>query len=143
MHNCRTATFTNVKENSITKIYFEKNYGSILEINYDRGTNFINNVIDFMNDIMDNYIIKHKVLALYYLQCNTQVESTNKNLFMMITKMVNTSKNDWDDCVVSTSRTYQITYQGNRKVHAIRISIWHSTIIAYKIGHAYIIKHCS
>ena len=58
------------------------------------------------------------------------------------TKMVNMSKNDWDDCLVFTLWTYQITLQGNHRVHAIRISIWHSTIIAYKIGHAYIIKHC-
>ena len=77
MHNCHTVTFTNVKENSITKIYIENNYESILEIKYDWGTNFINNVINFNNNVMHTYIIKHKVWVLYYLQCNMRVASTN------------------------------------------------------------------
>ena len=64
----------------ITKFLYEEifiGHGLPTKIVNDRGTHFINEVIDFL---LDEFIFIHNKSATYHPQANGQVESTNKIL---------------------------------------------------------------
>ncbi|MCO5579602.1 hypothetical protein L7F22_033459 [Adiantum nelumboides] len=60
-----------------------------IEIVSDRGTHFINEVIEFL---LDEFMLIHQKSARYHPQDNGQAESTNKILEPILTKIVNESR---------------------------------------------------
>ena len=67
-------------------------YGLPIEIVSDRGTHFLNEVIEHL---LDEFMVIHNKSTPYHPQANMQAESTNKTLYTIITKLVRTSRTDW------------------------------------------------
>jgi hypothetical protein len=65
-----------------------------LTIVTNQGTHFINDVIKYL---ADHFILRHTNFTIYYQKRNGQVVSTNKVFGILLTKLVNENKNDWDE----------------------------------------------
>jgi hypothetical protein len=83
-------------EEAFIKFLFELfvHYGLPREVITDGGLQFTTHKI---TATLHNYHIKHKVTSLYHPQENKQVESTNKFLEVILTKIVSTNH---QNCVV-------------------------------------------
>ncbi|MCO5606319.1 hypothetical protein L7F22_060506 [Adiantum nelumboides] len=80
-------------------------YGLPIEMVSDRGTHFINEVIEYL---LDEFMVIHQKSAPYHPQANGQAESTNKILVTVLTKVVNESRADWDQKLHSALWAYRI-----------------------------------
>lgn len=96
----------------------------------DQGAHFVNNVI---STSLVNYIIKHPVSTPYYSQGVGQAKSTNKMLVTMITKVVNFSKNNWDDCLVSVLWAYRTTYELTTKYIPFKLVFGTQLMLPFKM----------
>ena len=73
--------------------YVFTRYGLPIETISDRGTHFINDVINYL---LGEFMIVHKKSAPYHPQANGQAKSTNKILCTVLTKIVIQSRTDWE-----------------------------------------------
>ncbi|MCO5577836.1 hypothetical protein L7F22_049587 [Adiantum nelumboides] len=83
-------------------------YGLPIEIVSDRGTHFINEVIE---QLLDEFMVIHQKLAPYHPQANGQAESTSKILVTVLSKIVNESRVDWDQKLHSALWAYRVAYK--------------------------------
>ncbi|MCO5588022.1 hypothetical protein L7F22_041976 [Adiantum nelumboides] len=83
-------------------------YGLPIEIVSDRGTHFINEVIE---NLLDEFMVIHQKSAPYHPQANGQAESTNKILVTVLTKIVNESRADWDQKLHLALWAYRVAYK--------------------------------
>ncbi|MCO5606926.1 hypothetical protein L7F22_061117 [Adiantum nelumboides] len=83
-------------------------YGLSIEIVSDRGSHFINEVIE---NLLDEFVVIHWKSAPYHPQANGQAESTNKILVTVLTKIVNESRADWDQKLHSALWAYRVAYK--------------------------------
>ncbi|MCO5592752.1 hypothetical protein L7F22_046755 [Adiantum nelumboides] len=83
-------------------------YGLPIEIVSDRGTHFINEVIE---NLLDEFMVIHRKSAPYHPQANGQAESTNKTLVIVLTKIINESRADWDQKLHSALWAYRVAYK--------------------------------
>ena len=68
-------------------------FGCPNELVSDQGTHFINKIV---NELSTYYAVVHKKSTLYYPQANDLAESTNKTIQMILRKIVNENRTDWD-----------------------------------------------
>jgi hypothetical protein len=61
-------------------------------------------------DVIIKYILWHTSSTTYYPQGNGQVESTNKVIGTMMTKLVNDKHNNWDEHLPMVLYAYRIIY---------------------------------
>ena len=66
----------------------------------DQGGHFLNHTI---RELTTHYAVAHKKSTLYYPQAKGLVESTNKILQMILKKIVNENRTDWDDKLQSAA----------------------------------------
>ncbi|MCO5598133.1 hypothetical protein L7F22_052225 [Adiantum nelumboides] len=83
-------------------------YGLPIQIVSDRGTRFINEVIE---QLLDEFMVIHCKSAPYHPQANGQAESTNKILVTVLTKIVSESRADWDQKLHSALWAYRVAYK--------------------------------
>ncbi|MCO5575728.1 hypothetical protein L7F22_029531 [Adiantum nelumboides] len=83
-------------------------YGLPIEIVSDKGTHFINEVIE---QLLDEFMVIHRKSAPYHPQANGQAESTNKILVTVLTKIVSESRADWDQKLHSALWAYRVAYK--------------------------------
>jgi transposase InsO family protein len=69
-------------------------FGCPLTIVTDQGVHFINDAIKYLTY---HFLLKHVSSTTYYPQGNGQVESTNKVIGTLLTKLVSENKTDWDE----------------------------------------------
>lgn len=79
-----------------------------IEIVSDIRTHFIN---EFVQYLLEEFMIVHKKLAPYHPQANGQEKSMNKIIFTMLTKIVENSRIDWELKLESTLWVYCVTYK--------------------------------
>jgi hypothetical protein len=60
----------------------------------DQGTHFINDTIEHLTT---HFLFKHQMSTTYYPQGNGQAEATNKVIGLLLTKLVNKKRSDWDE----------------------------------------------
>jgi hypothetical protein len=82
-------------------------FGYPLTIVIDEGVHFINDVIKYLTN---HFLLKHMNFTTYYPQGNGQVDSTNKILGTLLTKLVNDNKIDWDEHLSTMLFSYIIAY---------------------------------
>jgi hypothetical protein len=87
-------------------------FGCILTLVSDQGMHFINNII---SHLLNHFLFQHTIYTTYYIQGNGQVESTNKVIGIMLTKLVNEKKNDWDGHLGAIMFTYHTAYKVSRR----------------------------
>ena len=85
-----------------------RRYGLPIEIVSDRGTHFVNNVIEHL---LDEFMVIHRKLAPYHPQANGQAKSTNKVLCIVLTKIVNENRSNWDQKLHSALWAYRVAYK--------------------------------
>ncbi|MCO5595168.1 hypothetical protein L7F22_049207 [Adiantum nelumboides] len=106
------AKATTKNDSKITAQFLYENiftrYGLPIAIVSDRGTHFINEVIEFL---FDEFMVIHRKSAPYHPQANGQADSTNKILVIILTKIVNESRADWDQKLHSALRAYRVAYK--------------------------------
>ena len=103
----------NVKNDAHTtaKFLFENiftRYGLPIEIVSDRGTHFLNEMIEYL---LEEFMVIHKKSTPYHQQANGQAESTNKILCTVLKKVVSESKTDWELKLPSILWAYRVAYK--------------------------------
>jgi transposase InsO family protein len=83
-------------------------FGVPREIVIDQGTQFTSKL---MKELTDKYGIKHRKSSPYHLQANGQVESTNKILEAILTKIVQLHHWDWADRLPEALWAYRTTWR--------------------------------
>ncbi|MCO5606432.1 hypothetical protein L7F22_060620 [Adiantum nelumboides] len=83
-------------------------FGCPFEIVSDNGTHFINEVI---KELTFNFMISYHKSTPFYPQANGQVESTNKILISVLTKIIEAHHTVWDLKLTSALWAYQIAYK--------------------------------
>lgn len=68
-------------------------FGCPLVIVSDRGTHFVNEVIAVL---LPEFLIIHRKSTPYYPRANGQAESSNKTLIIVMTRTVDSGRNDWE-----------------------------------------------
>ncbi len=95
----------------IARILYEHiftTFGCPLTIVTDQGTHFINDAIKYL---IDHFILRHTNSIVYYPQGNGQAKSTNKVFGILLTKLVNENRNDWDEHLSTILFSYWTTYK--------------------------------
>ena len=83
-------------------------YGIPIEIVSDRGTHFLNEVIEHL---LAEFMVIHNKSAPYHPQANGQAKSTNKTLCTVITKLVRTSRTNWEFHLQLALWAYRVAYK--------------------------------
>eukprot|EP00253_Pinus_taeda_P008357 PITA_08357 len=78
------------------------------EIVTDQGSQFTSNLVE---KLMEEYKIKHRRSTPYHPQANGQVESTNKVLESIITKIVHLHRRDWAKRLPEALWAYRTTWR--------------------------------
>ena len=79
-----------------------------IELVSDQGTHFVNQIV---HELSNYYVVMHKRSMRYYPQANGLAESTNKTLQMILRKIVNENRTDWDQKLHSALWAYRSTYK--------------------------------
>jgi len=74
----------------------------------DQGIHFINDPIKYLTN---HFLMKHVNFTTYYPQGNGQVESINKVLETLLTKLVSENIIDWDEHLSIVLFSYKTTYR--------------------------------
>ena len=78
----------------------------------DRGTHFLNTVIESMTERFD---INHRMTTPYHPQTNGNTERVNQTLVNILRKTVQDSKRDWDTKLPAALWAYRTTYKVTTK----------------------------
>ncbi len=92
-----------------TKILYEcilTMFGCPLTTVIDQGIHFINDAINYLTS---HFLLKHVSSTTYYLQGNGKVESINKVLGTLLTKLVNENRTNWDEHMSIVLFSYKIS----------------------------------
>ena len=109
-------------------------YGLPIELVNDRETHFLNDVIA---SLLDEFLVIHNVSAPYHPQANGQAESTNKTLCTIITKLVTTTRNDWEMLLQSALLGLQGSFQIIYWHHTFQSSVWDECCTTHGLPHTY------
>ena len=88
--------------------YVFTRYGLPIEIVSDRGTHFINEVIQYL---LSEFMVIHRKSAPYHPQSNGQAESTNKVIKIVLIKICGDSRTDWELKLYSVLWAYRVAYK--------------------------------
>ena len=83
-------------------------YGLPIEIVSNRGTHFINEVVQYL---LDELLVTYKTFAPYHPQANRQARSSNKILCIVLSKIVENSTNNWKLKFYSTLWAYRVAFK--------------------------------
>jgi hypothetical protein len=83
-------------------------FGCLFTLVIDQWTHFINNAIEILTH---HFLLWHTILTTYYLQSNGQVESTNKIISLLLTKLVNVNHTNWDEDLHKVLYAYHTTFK--------------------------------
>ena len=128
------ATRKNDAETSANFLFEEilMRFGHPLELVSDRGTHFLNEVIE---DLTNKYLIKHRKTTPYNPKANGLTERANRIVGTILNKMVSAHKTDWDRKLPSAVHAYNTTEKtttgktpyflvfGQEAVHGVELQV--------------------
>ncbi|XP_038885663.1 uncharacterized protein LOC120075968 [Benincasa hispida] len=92
--------------------WVEKNiftrFGTLRAIISDEGTHFINRIV---SKILIKYNIHHKIATAYHPQTNGQVEISNREIKIVLKKVVNLTRKDWAQRLNEALWAYRTAYK--------------------------------
>ena len=94
-------------------------FGCPIELVSDQGTHFINEIV---HELSTYYAVVHQRSTSYYPQANGLAESTNKTLQMIIRKVVNENRIDWNQKLHSALWAYRTSYKTVIKSTPLRMA---------------------
>ena len=74
----------------------------------DGGSHFYNRI---MSTLLRKYGVYHKIALPYHPQCNGQVELANREIKLILEKVVNTKRKDWADKLDDALWAYRTAYK--------------------------------
>jgi hypothetical protein len=74
----------------------------------DQHIHFIN---DTIKHLIEQFLLKHASYATYYPQRNGQAKSKNKVIGILLTKLVNEKRRNWDEHLSTILFSYNIAYK--------------------------------
>eukprot|EP00253_Pinus_taeda_P033678 PITA_33678 len=80
---------------------------AIQDLVTDQGSQFTSNLIEYL---FAHHKIKHRTSTPYHPQANGQVEVTSRALEGILTKVLSSSRKDWEDCLVEATWAYNTTW---------------------------------
>ncbi|KAL4272935.1 hypothetical protein GQ457_13G016540 [Hibiscus cannabinus] len=97
-----------------TTVNFLKNFvfsrfGTPRSIISDRGTHFLNRVIEFL---MKKHGVTHRVSTSYHPQSNGQAEVSNREIKSILEKIVKPDRKDWSLKLSDALWAYRMAYKG-------------------------------
>jgi transposase InsO family protein len=98
----------NAKASSVVSFFYEDiicRHGCPKEILTDRGTHFINDMLD---SLCNEIGVKHQLSTTYHPQTNGLVECFNRTLCETLAKFSNENKDDWNIYVPSALFAYRV-----------------------------------
>ena len=104
-------TLARATEQAIVNFLFEDiftRFGVLREIVTDQGAQFTSKLV---RGIVEKYKIKHCKYSPYHPQANGHVESTNKILDAIMTKVVKQHRRDWSDKLLEALWAYHTTWK--------------------------------
>jgi hypothetical protein len=96
------------KASSVVSFFYEDiicRHGCPKEILTDRGTHFVNEMLD---SLCDELGVKHRLSTAYHPQTNGLVERFNRTLCEALAKFSNENQDDWDIYVPSALFAYRV-----------------------------------
>jgi hypothetical protein len=97
----------NIKAETVAKFIYEEiicRHGVSQEILSDRGTSFMNKLID---ELCENYQTKHRLTSAYRPQTNGMVERFNRTISECISKLVQDNNKEWDQLIDAVLLAYR------------------------------------
>ena len=98
---------SDIKANTVAEFIYKEiicRHGVPKEILSDRGTSFVNQVID---KLCENFQTKHRLTSSYRPQTNGMVERFNRTLGECIAKLTSNEEKEWDEFVEATLFAYR------------------------------------
>ncbi|EXX63433.1 putative integrase core domain protein [Rhizophagus irregularis DAOM 181602=DAOM 197198] len=98
---------SNIKAETVAKFIYEEiicRHGVPQEILSDRGTSFMNKLID---ELCENYQTKHRLTSAYRPQTNGMVERFNRTIGECIAKLVQDNNKEWDQLIDAVLLAYR------------------------------------
>ncbi len=83
-------------------------FGCPLTLVSNQGTHFINEAIKIVTTF---FFFQHISSTTYYLQANGWAKSTHKVIRLLLTKLVNKNRMDWDKYLQTILFTYKTTFK--------------------------------
>ncbi|MCO5551444.1 hypothetical protein L7F22_004947 [Adiantum nelumboides] len=83
-------------------------YGFPIEIVSNKGTHFLNEVIEYL---VSKFMAIHNKSAPYHPQANGQADHTNKILSSVLTKVVSTGRTDWEMNLHAALWAYRVSFK--------------------------------
>ena len=83
-------------------------FGYPREIFTNQGAQFTSHLIE---NILRKHKIKHRNSTAYHPQANGQVEVTNKDLEIILTKVLSSNRKYWVDTLVEATWAYNTTWK--------------------------------
>ncbi|CAM6093902.1 unnamed protein product [Calypogeia fissa] len=83
-------------------------FGPLLEIVSDRGTHFLNEMVEEMTD---NYLVKHRKTTPYHPKANGLIERANGITRKILNKTIAAHKTDWDNKLFSAVFFYNLAFK--------------------------------
>eukprot|EP00253_Pinus_taeda_P014367 PITA_14367 len=83
-------------------------FGYPKELVTDQGSQFTSNLIE---DLLAHHKIKHRTSTPYHPQANGQVEVTDRALEKIFTKVVSSSRKDWENRLVEATWAYNTIWK--------------------------------
>jgi transposase InsO family protein len=98
-------------EQSVVDLLFNDiftRFGVLREIVIDQGTQFTSHLVKY---VIEQYQIKHRKSTSYHPQENGQVESMNKVIESILTKIVHLHHKDWVEILLESLWAYRINWR--------------------------------
>ena len=102
-------------------------YGILERIISDNATNLNNKMIE---QICEQFKIKHYNSAPYQPKMNGVVEAANKNVKKIVAKMIDTYK-DWHEKLPFALHAYRISIRTSTGAHPIFVGVWNGSDSTY------------
>jgi len=124
---------TRAIEQVVANFLFEEifaQYGTPSEIVLDGGSQFTSHMI---GKLMQKYGVKHRVTTPYHPQVNRQVESINKILENILTKIVASHHQDWAQKIPEALWAYRTTWRNTTGFSPFELFYGKSSLVSSRI----------
>ncbi len=97
----------------------------------NQGTHFIKDAIEILTT---HFLFWHTSSTTYYPHGNNQAESTSKVIRLLLTKLVNEDRTDWDEHLHDVLFAYVYNnFQGGHKSYSFSIGVWIACSNTYQV----------